>query len=249
MQRKNSVSNEKLEKIITERMKDRLIDLALRADNTEDFSKIVKEKFNCFYENIALSSLDLGVRKGKVLDFGTQFGLCAIAIAKQNYPFEIVSLQDSLKAINIGENFAEDYFLEEKIKWVRGSSDKLPFADHSFDLVVSAFDMHHWENPVETLNEINRILKTNGALMIADFRRDAFKPLIPIVKVASYLANKDNLYKELKHSFASSYLKSEVVEILNSSSLQAKVEKDLQFVYIKKERPLKKHVKVEFLSP
>ncbi|MEM2955042.1 MAG: hypothetical protein QW625_03790, partial [Candidatus Nanoarchaeia archaeon] len=118
-----------VKKIICEKSKDRLIDLTLKADNEEEFGKIVKGALNYFYENIAFSSLDLGVKSGKILDLGTQFGLCGLAIAKQEYPFEIISLQDSKNAIRIGKKFAENDLVEEKIEWVNGKISEIPFRD------------------------------------------------------------------------------------------------------------------------
>ncbi|MEM5871616.1 MAG: class I SAM-dependent methyltransferase [Candidatus Aenigmatarchaeota archaeon] len=247
MQRK---SLELVEKIICEKSKDRLIDLTLKADNEEEFGKIVKGALNYFYENIALSSLDLGVKSGKILDLGTQFGLCGLAIAKQEYPFEIISLQDSKNAIRIGKKFAENDLVEEKIEWVNGKISEIPFRDRSLDLIISAFDLHHWENPIDVFNEINRVLKRNGAFLICDFRRDVLKPIAPILKAISYLTEQNAIYKELKHSFACSYTKSEIEKIIPLSSLKGSIiEKDLQFIYIKKERPVKRRILVKFANP
>jgi ubiquinone/menaquinone biosynthesis C-methylase UbiE len=236
--------------IITDRTKDRLVDIVLRQDNTEEFAKLARGKLNYFYENLVFSSLDLGVKEGKALDLGTQFGLCALNLAKQRYDFDITCFQDGPKSLAVSKKFAEEDMVDDRIKWITGRQEALPFADHSFDLVISGFDMHHWENPVIVLNEIERITKTNGVLLIADLRRDAFSPVAPMLKTLSYLTKKNRIYDELKRSYASSYLKSEVLELLKNSGLRdAKVMKDLQSVYIARERKGKKHVVVEFMRP
>lgn len=250
MQEKSLALSKKAEKIILERAKDRLIDIVYRADNTDDFSKIAREKLGLFYENLACSSLDLGVKGGKALDLGTQFGMCAISLAKQDYPFEITSFQDGVKIIGMSRAFAEKDMVEEKIRWVAGRHESLPFGDHSFDLVVSGFDMHHWENSVQVLDEIGRVLKANGVLLIADFRRDAFSPVMPLLKAVSYLEKKNKIYEEMRHSFAASYTRSEVLELLACSGLKGcEVAKDAQFFYIKKAREAKRHVIAEFSPP
>lgn len=250
MQEKSLALSKKAEKIILDRVKDRLIDIVYRIDNAEDYAKIARERLDLFYENLVFSSLDLGVKSGKALDLGTQYGLCAISLAKQDYAFEITSFQDSVKLIGISMGFAEKDMVEEKIKWVMGRHEALPFDDHSFDLIISGFDMHHWENPVQVLKEIGRVLKKNGVLLIADFRRDAFSPVIPVLKAISYLNKKHKIYEEMRYSFAASYLKSEVIELLACSNLKGcDILKDAQFFYIKKERKAKKHVLAEFSSP
>lgn len=247
MQEKSLALSKKAEKIILDRTKDRLVDIVYRADNAEDFSKIAREKLGLFYENLAFASLDLGVKGGKALDLGTQFGLCAISLAKQDYPFEITSFQDGMKLIGMSKAFAEKDMIEEKIRWVAGRHESLPFGDHSFDLIVSGFDMHHWENPVQVLDEIGRVLKANGVLLIADFRRDAFSPVMPLLKAVSYLEKKNKIYEEMKHSFAASYMKSEVIDLLACSVLKGcGVSRDAQFFYIRKMKEAKKHVVAEF---
>ena len=250
MQEKSSALSKKAETIILDRAKDRLVDIVYRADNADDFAKIARDKLNYFYENLVFSALDLDVRKGRMLDLGTQFGLCALALAKQDYAFDITSLQDSVKLVSLAKQLAEKDMVEEKIKWLMGRQDALPFDDHTFDLVISGFDMHHWENPVEAFNEIERVTKANGAILIADLRRDAFSAMAPLVKAVSMLAKKGRLYEEMKHSFRASYSRSEVAELLESSSLKGcGTSKDAQFVYVMRRRESKKHVMVEFSRP
>lgn len=52
-----------------------------------------------------------------------------------------------------------------------GVVEQLPFADQSFDVVLSTLMMHHLPAPLKRqgLAEIARILKTGGRLVIADF--------------------------------------------------------------------------------
>jgi ubiquinone/menaquinone biosynthesis C-methylase UbiE len=246
MQEKSLALSKDAERIILYTTKDRLVDIALKAGNAEDYAKIAKDNLNYFYENLVFSSLDLGVKSGKALDMGTQFGLCAISLAKQHYEFDITSLQDSLKSITIAKAFAEKDMVEERIRWALGRQDSLPFADHSFDLVVSGFDMHHWENPVRTFSEIERVTKTNGAILIGDLRREAFSAVIPFVRTITSLLSKDAIYEELKHSFKASYNRSEVLELVRNSGLRdCEVSKDLQFVYVRRARKEKKHIVVE----
>ena len=48
---------------------------------------------------------------------------------------------------------------------------RLPFADASFDLVVSTFSMHHWEHKGAGLEEICRVLRPGSRALIWDTRR------------------------------------------------------------------------------
>jgi ubiquinone/menaquinone biosynthesis C-methylase UbiE len=48
----------------------------------------------------------------------------------------------------------------------------LPFADRSFDVVVSANAFHYFEQPEAVLQEMKRVLKPSGKLVILDWCRD-----------------------------------------------------------------------------
>lgn len=48
---------------------------------------------------------------------------------------------------------------------------EMPFDDASFDLVVSTFSMHHWDDKVAGLGEIARVLRPGAPALIWDLRR------------------------------------------------------------------------------
>jgi SAM-dependent methyltransferase len=53
----------------------------------------------------------------------------------------------------------------------------LPFADASFDLVVSTFSMHHWADPTAGLAEVGRVLRPGARALVWDFRPGS-RPLL-----------------------------------------------------------------------
>jgi ubiquinone/menaquinone biosynthesis C-methylase UbiE len=48
---------------------------------------------------------------------------------------------------------------------------RLPFDDASFDLVVSTFSMHHWDDKATGLAEVWRVLRPGSRALIWDLRR------------------------------------------------------------------------------
>jgi len=48
----------------------------------------------------------------------------------------------------------------------------LPFADRTFDCVVSAGSLHHWKDPVRALSEAHRVLMAGGHALIYDLVRN-----------------------------------------------------------------------------
>ncbi|MGW1076149.1 class I SAM-dependent methyltransferase [Streptomyces sp. NPDC002537] len=49
-----------------------------------------------------------------------------------------------------------------------GRAEQLPFADASFDLVLSTLSFHHWADRPRGLAEARRVLRPGGTLLVAD---------------------------------------------------------------------------------
>jgi ubiquinone/menaquinone biosynthesis C-methylase UbiE len=56
--------------------------------------------------------------------------------------------------------------------FVQGDAGALPFADDSFDVVVSRFAVHHFERPEAQVAEMRRCLRPKGRLAVADIVAD-----------------------------------------------------------------------------
>lgn len=49
-----------------------------------------------------------------------------------------------------------------------GNAESLPWSQESFDTVSCTFSFHHYPNPGRVLSEMNRVLKADGRLILAD---------------------------------------------------------------------------------
>jgi ubiquinone/menaquinone biosynthesis C-methylase UbiE len=50
----------------------------------------------------------------------------------------------------------------------QGYAEALPFADASFEVVISRYSAHHWHDVGQALREVKRVLKPGGTLIIMD---------------------------------------------------------------------------------
>jgi SAM-dependent methyltransferase len=50
----------------------------------------------------------------------------------------------------------------------RGAADQLPFEDHCFDLVATRYSAHHWPSVPAAVDEIMRVLRPGGTLVVID---------------------------------------------------------------------------------
>ncbi|WP_096439297.1 class I SAM-dependent methyltransferase [Alteribacter populi] len=54
------------------------------------------------------------------------------------------------------------------ISYVIADAEKLPFLDHTFDIVTCRIAPHHFPNPHHFINEAARVLKPNGLFLMID---------------------------------------------------------------------------------
>jgi ubiquinone/menaquinone biosynthesis C-methylase UbiE len=184
------------------------------------------------YRRFVAGALALGVGQGKCLDLGTGPGYVATAIAQNRPALRVVGLDLAACMVGQARDRAHRADLDGRGLWPQGDGHRLPFADGSFDLVVSSFALHHWDNAVEVLDEIARVLAPGGHYYIADVCREAnpFQRLfawgsIPFVSLplGSYLG-----YGGYYESLRAGYTREEARDLLARSALPpGKVEADL----------------------
>ncbi|MHB1203157.1 MAG: class I SAM-dependent methyltransferase [Acidithiobacillus sp.] len=54
------------------------------------------------------------------------------------------------------------------IEVVEGSAENLPFADGTFDWIVTRLSAHHWTDIAQALKESRRVLKADGVFIVID---------------------------------------------------------------------------------
>jgi SAM-dependent methyltransferase len=67
--------------------------------------------------------------------------------------------------------------LRNRVELHTADGASLPLADGRFDLVVSTYSSHHWEDPEAGAAEIVRVLRGGGRLIVYDFPRAPFDAL------------------------------------------------------------------------
>ncbi len=112
----------------------------------------------------------IGVRKlfldKKIMDLGCGFGTDSIILAK---------FAKSVTGVDILKYEEWKHFKSKKIKFLQGDSTRLPFKDNSFDGVYLKDLLHHIKTVGKTLDEIKRITKPGGSIVILEGNR--YNPL------------------------------------------------------------------------
>jgi demethylmenaquinone methyltransferase/2-methoxy-6-polyprenyl-1,4-benzoquinol methylase len=103
----------------------------------------------------------------KILDIATGTADLAIELTKTNAE-EIVGLDISPGMLEIGKQKVTSKGMDKVIKMVIGDSEKLDYNDAYFDAITVAFGVRNFENLDKGLQEINRVLRPGGNLVILE---------------------------------------------------------------------------------
>lgn len=113
-----------------------------------------------------------------ILDVATGTADVTIEIHKQLPNIEhIIGLDISPEMLNIGKQKVAKRGLSDQIKLVVGDSENLSFEDNYFDAVTVAFGVRNFENLQKGLQEIRRVLKPGGQLIVLEFSHPTVFPI------------------------------------------------------------------------
>ena len=103
-----------------------------------------------------------------ILDIATGTGDLAIKFAEKTKASKIVGLDLSEGMLSVARKKVNDTELENKVEFIKGDSEALPFDENSFNAITVSFGIRNFDNLEKGLSEIFRVLKPNGALIILE---------------------------------------------------------------------------------
>lgn len=103
-----------------------------------------------------------------VLDIATGTGDLALQFAEKIPNSKIVGLDLSEGMLSVARKKITGTPLSEKIEFIKGDSEALPFDDNSFDAITVSFGIRNFETLETGLAEILRVLKPGGRFVILE---------------------------------------------------------------------------------
>jgi demethylmenaquinone methyltransferase / 2-methoxy-6-polyprenyl-1,4-benzoquinol methylase len=104
----------------------------------------------------------------KILDVATGTADMAIIESAILNPDKITGIDISDGMLEIGRKKIDKLGLSKSIELVNGDSETINFADNSFDAVTVAFGVRNFEHLEKGLNEIKRVLRPGGKLIVLE---------------------------------------------------------------------------------
>ena len=112
-----------------------------------------------------------GFKGGRILDDGCGPGYHAVSLVQVFLGSEVIGIDLSEPLLEIARKHAAENGIKEGISFKPADVLNLPFEDNSFDAVINTFMLHLVDDPLKMCNEIERVLKPDGQLVMIDLRR------------------------------------------------------------------------------
>lgn len=144
-----------------------------KTDDAHSYDGMI-ENFDSFtdqFSHYAVDEILACIRsdgRGELLDIGCGSGVVTLAAAKAFGPSSrITGLDLSSEMLAFAGQKAERAGLADRIRFVEGDAEALPFADAAFDSVVSLYAWRHLPNPAAATREAFRVLRPGGTFVLA----------------------------------------------------------------------------------
>ncbi len=111
-----------------------------------------------------------------VLDVATGTADVALEIIKQHQPHQIIGVDIANNMLDLGRDKIRKKGLHQSIRLEQGDSENLRFSDNTFDAATVAFGVRNFQNLENGLNEIFRVLKPGGQLVVLEFSKPSVFP-------------------------------------------------------------------------
>lgn len=102
-----------------------------------------------------------------VLDAATGTGLVARELARRN--LRVAALDPSAAMIRRGVEAARAEGLGDRIRFLGGRAERLPFPDATFDAVTFTYLLRYVTDPAATVGELARVLRPGGVMAALEF--------------------------------------------------------------------------------
>src|SRR4030043_166559 len=100
-----------------------------------------------------------GIRSGLALEVGPGPGYLGLEWLKNTDGTTLRGMDISEDMLEIARRNAAEYGLTDRVKYVKGDAQKMPYESGYFDAVFTNGSLHEWSHPEKIMDEIARVLK------------------------------------------------------------------------------------------
>ncbi|MCW3997101.1 MAG: class I SAM-dependent methyltransferase [Candidatus Bathyarchaeota archaeon] len=192
----------------------------------EEYDRISRlPQFKLIRQNIVKKLKKYNIKK-VITDIGCGPGYLLQNIAKELPDIKLIGVDISKEMIQRAKNNLNTIGLSGRAEFKVGSVEHLPFEDLTQDFIISTGALHHFANPNLALDEIYRVLKPDGQMLIFDLRRDVRRIFFWLLWFAQNIAfrimglNALRRINEPTGSMLASYTIEEIQEIMSKTNFR-----------------------------
>ena len=145
-------------------------DLTIDGAHSRLYARLARWPLRGMYRRIAAEVAAAAPHGADVLDVGTGPGQLLVELARRRSDLRLTGIDLSPDMVELAGGNARRAGVGDRVTVRAADVADLPFADGSFDLVVSTFSMHHWAAVAPAVTELARVLRPGGAAWIYDLR-------------------------------------------------------------------------------
>jgi ubiquinone/menaquinone biosynthesis C-methylase UbiE len=178
------------------------------------------------YRRLAARAAALELSTCRVLDVGTGNGLLPLELLKARPDWHITGVDISADMLKLARVNAAKANVYGKIEFLQSPATELPFANSSFDIVISNASLHLWKDPVKVFSEMARVTAPGGYCLIRDnLRVGKLKPFLGFVGTMMGMTGEQR--RLWLKAVRSAYTAAEAGAILKQSAMKNAVVKAL----------------------
>lgn len=200
----------------------------------DDFSsKLVKDKLSLadpWYQLITemLRSTFRDLNEKTVIEVGCGLGGYLLSVSKNSG--KVVGLDVSSKAVHIAKDLAKQFGLQDRVNFVIGDAQFLPFKEDSADVLVCSETLEHVPDYEKAFSELVRVTKKSGylCLTVPNFLSTAFFENMILLLIGQPGYVKSHVSVEKEHIFHVFKLK----KLLNQHDVEVVTMRSVDFLHL-----------------
>ncbi|MEC8882647.1 MAG: bifunctional demethylmenaquinone methyltransferase/2-methoxy-6-polyprenyl-1,4-benzoquinol methylase UbiE [Pseudomonadota bacterium] len=135
----------------------------------------------------------------------------------------IIATDPNANMLDVGRDRLLNHGIHKPISFVMSFAEHLPFKDQSFNLVICAFGFRNFTDQDKGLNEIYRVLKPGGQIVILEFSKPQAQIIDKLYQgYASIIPEIGQWIAQQKHSYQ--YLIESIEKQMSPETLQKKLQ-------------------------
>ncbi|OQX85929.1 MAG: hypothetical protein B6D55_06760 [Candidatus Omnitrophica bacterium 4484_70.2] len=126
-----------------------------------------------------------GKLKEPILDVGTGPGRMACILGLNGY--KVISIDISSRIQKVASLYARKFGVSKKIKFIKMDAQDIKFKDNYFSTVISANLLHEVSYPQKVVEEMIRVAKKKGKIIISDLNTEGKKLITKVNKIYPFI--------------------------------------------------------------